>query len=388
MATPLPSQNPAGAQAIPRLPNPRRTPPQLSKSLPPHKKQKLAHAEQDKSYSAADWLQSTSQGSSDESASKWFDKANANAPPAQERSHSDNEPPFFLSTQQDSYLDNIDSSYGEGMFGAEHAGEGEREELREVIDDLTLENKRLKKMLKSQRPATPTLADSKDRLFELRIHGLSADKKRELELLLRNFTAQADPSSKPCSSTAYGSMSTSAKRVGSTGQSLVPQQVTKMQPTDSGYGSNTNSNTHSGANSITVSSGDKSAVPVSRSSRNKNINRYLHDIPDTLLPRQSPHMSDRAKQVLVVRRLEQLFTGKQAAGEHSQPIQQQEVSQSAAKAEARSGRMAKIEGTREAYMLPQDTNDNVETNRPPAYFSKQTDEGQLGRLNDYELDAD
>ena len=79
-------------------------------------------------------------------------------------------------------------------------------------------------------------------------------------------------------------------------------------------------------------------------------------------------MNERTKQALVVSRLEQLFTGKQAApGEHDQPIQQQEISKSAAKADAGANHIAEIEGTREAPIQPYDTNINVDlTNRRDA----------------------
>ena len=343
--------------------HPRRTPPYLSKSLPRHKKQKLAHSHEDRDigigHSNASLLQNASQRSvSDASASNWFDKANENVPTDHDRSPQANEdPPFFLGAQQHTLPDNLVSSCSDELFGAEEQDENENEnendDLRGVIDDLTVENKRLKRLLKSHRPTTNPNTEAKDRLFELRVHGLSAEKKRELELLLRSFTASANrPSSTSSPSATYGSRIT----VGDTGSNpawnVAPQQRTKLPPTDSGYGSNS----RSGANSTAVSSGGKSAVPVSRSNRNKNIKSYLHDIPDSLLPRQAPFMSERAKQVLVVRRLEQLFTGKQAApGVHSQPIQQQEVSHSAEKAEAPSHRRTLHEGTREAHILPHDT---------------------------------
>ena len=189
------------------------------------------------------------------------------------------------------------------------------------------------------------------------MHGLPVEKKRELEHLLRNFATTVVPglrSTETASSATYGSAAPVSEAV-SVSKS---RQATKPLHADSGYGSNTNAHSNSGFTSAAVSSGGKQAQPISKSCRNKNIKNYLHDIPDILLPRQrSLFMSERAKMALVVRRLEQLFTGKQAApGEHSQPMQQQEVSQSAAKADAQTqGPTRPLEGSREAYIEPHDS---------------------------------
>lgn len=64
---------------------------------------------------------------------------------------------------------------------------------------------------------------------------------------------------------------------------------------------------------------------------------------------------------LVVRRLENLFTGRNALpGDHDQPLQQQEVSQLAARADDPSHRFGWHEGSREAHMLPSDTRINLD----------------------------
>ena len=351
-------------------PNPRRTPSHLSKSLPPSKRQKLAHGADSHGNGILDSaivpMPLTSQrSSSDESASRWFEKANENGLTSQDGSvEKTEEEPFFLGAQQSSHPDNFDSAYGDDPFGAEHQGDGVKEELREVIDDLTVENKRLKRLLKSQRSTPQPRPAANDRLFDIRVHGLSAEKKCELELLLRNFTAHAkNPASRSRSSATCGSVNTKRNLGWTMAARAAPlQQRKEHHNTDSGYGTNSHDKSFSGGHSTAVSSGGQSAVPVSSSSRNKNIKSYLHDIPDTLLPRQAPFMSERAKQVLVVRRLEQLFTGKQAApGDHSQPIQQQEVSNSAARADARPNPTAKTEGKREARILPYDATLDVDS---------------------------
>ena len=74
-----------------------------------------------------------------------------------------------------------------------------------------------------------------------------------------------------------------------------------------------------------VKSSDKSDA------KRRDVKSYLHDIPLGLLPRRSPFISTKVKRKVIVRRLEQLFTGHGGLSMNSnQCHQQQEVSQSAA----------------------------------------------------------
>jgi hypothetical protein len=265
-----------------------------------------------------------------------------------------------LSNQKQYFPNNfVSSGSDDELFGVEHRDDSENEDLRGVIDDLTVENKRLKSLLKSTRsrpsPATSD-AQAQDRLFDVRVHGLSVDKKRELENLLLNFatSVHAGSNAASASSATYGSAARHSHSDGSSSGNLQPGRMKHGQlPTDSGYGSNS-------ASGMTSNNSSHGPGPAPGSKhRARNVQNYLHDIPDTLLPRHSPYMSKRAKMALVVRRLENLFTGRQASGgDHSQPLQQQEVSQSAARADdpMRMG----LEGHREAHMLPQDTRINLD----------------------------
>lgn len=328
-----------------------------------------------------------SQGSgSDESASHWFDNVNQHVPQStQDDAGYDgtllmpitktgpiltepDEPPFFI-TNQASYLPNqYAPSESSKMFGVQSRLDSENEELRGVIDDLTVENKRLKQILRtshrSQR-GTPS-QDGEDKLFEVRMHGLTADKRRELEYLLKNFATSVR--------TTAPSMTNSTSNSG-----LSPNSHSKNRggKTDSGYASNSNSGQASLMNSLAA----RPVPGVSQSARDKSIKNYLHDVPDTLMPRQQPVvMSERARMALVVRRLEQLFTGRKAApGEHSLFLQQQEVSDMAARAEAK-GTKRKAEGSREAHILPPDSKVNfdamdvgVEKRQPPRLRTSESD---------------
>jgi len=94
--------------------------------------------------------------------------------------------------------------------------------------------------------------------------------------------------------------------------------------------------------------------PQHRYRKEENVQTFLHDIPEGLMPKHSTVMTERQKKKVVVRRLEQLFTGKSESigGDHSQPLQQQEVSKSATRADRAADGLSSLEGLREAHMLP------------------------------------
>ncbi|RMZ86610.1 hypothetical protein DV736_g6164, partial [Chaetothyriales sp. CBS 134916] len=355
----------------------RRTQPAESNSLPLPKKQKLLHtpdrvADNPDSAKVGSLSQQESLGSgSAVGVSKWFDSANQHVESGRRtlsQPSVTDDPPFYLNSHQALIPNNFVSSGSEELYGNGHRNhvDSENEDLRGVIDDLTIENKRLKQLLKIYRTRPARVPDAQDKVFELRVHGLPTDKKRELEQLLRSFATSANlqTNSVPGSSATatYGScqMQSSEWSPGRT-----QQGQPKRPHTDSGYASNSNSV----LNSAAVPNAWSPQFPISKSRRNKIIKSYLHDIPDTLLPRQPLYMTDRAKMALVVCRLEQFFTGNTAApGEHMQPTQQQEVSNSAARADASgSNQPHGLEGSREAHMLPQDTKLNLDAlNQEPS----------------------
>jgi len=228
-------------------------------------------------------------------------------------------------------------------------------EYRGVIDDLTIENQTLRQKLK-QYENMHCLPLQSDKLFEVRIHGLPAPKRRELKETLRKFAIETDeqvdgssaaegargryPSSKPSLMKAASSMTTAGG------------------VTDSGYGSM--------AASLQASSNllrnHRDFSYAANKARDQDIHSYLHDIPEGLLPRHAITMSESRRKKIVVRRLEQIFGGTQATTEgHQQPIQQQEVSQSAARADRcaieANGQKAAVEGTREAIIMTSKTTD-------------------------------
>jgi hypothetical protein len=273
----------------------------------------------------------------------------------------DDEAPFYIASQEP-YRQLPQSGAPSRVFGGVPAmpADSEKEDLRDVIDDLTIENKKLKKRLRSHQSRTSKTSSNhaEDKLFELRVHRMQADKKRELEMLLKNFATSLEKDSIPSKSTASRSSDqvTSMTSLSNNGPN---PHCTKLLHTDSGYGSN----------SHTTQS--RHSVPVPTASKDHTIKSYLHDIPDILLPHESYPMSEKARMALVVRRLEQLFTGKTASlGDHQQPLQQQEVSKSAARVDKQEDLARKTqrgpEGAREAHILPPDAQYNLDASDPPS----------------------
>ena len=221
-------------------------------------------------------------------------------------------------------------------------------DFRSVIDDLTIENRKLKERLRKYEVSHSAHLE-KDMLFEVKIHGLPAKKRRELEETLRSFAASVDGSS---------DFSAQLSHRKALHHVSVPSKKTSLsysmsRPVDSAYASMSTSGPMSTSTPI-FTSADHDAHNQ-QSSKKEKIHSFLHDIPKGLLPRHSAIMTERQKKKLVVRRLEQLFTGKEGGviGVHSQPLQQQEVSKSAAMADrAASSNRSSAEGVREAHMLP------------------------------------
>jgi hypothetical protein len=236
---------------------------------------------------------------------------------------------------------------------------GGSSDFRAVIDDLTVQNKKLKRRLKKyEKLHDAHLKDEK--LFEVRVHGLSSTKRRELEDLLRNFAVSA----------AGQTNAASASQASNPYDRAVPALKTHKTASsssnfaDSAYASNSASASASGtSNSNSLQS--RHAYRRSSKARTSNIQTYLHDIPEGLLPQHPAAMTEYSRKKLVVRRLEQIFAGTGASmGDHHHPIQQQEVSQMAAKLDRSAleatGQTAKIEGIREAPIMKEDEDRSAE----------------------------
>ena len=234
------------------------------------------------------------------------------------------------------------------------ANESHSEDFRGVIDDLTIQNKRLRKKLKQyERLHCSHLQEEK--LFEVRIHGLAPHRKRELEEILRSFASSTEEMPETTLFDIGDYRASAPALVDHKPPSSSTSCSKGSKPIDSAYAS------MSGMAGISQKQ-SQDRVQQDRltqsQSRQQNVESYLHDMPQTLVPKNSLGMSEKAKSRLVVRRLEQIFTGRRAAPHNSQSHQQQKVSQSAAQADrprfdAGGRRIRPIrEGVREARILP------------------------------------
>lgn len=180
------------------------------------------------------------------------------------------------------------------------------DDYRSVIDDLTVEIQRLKEELKKYKHNGPDLM-KKDKLFEIKVHGLPKRKKRELEATLRDFASGLSETPSQEASSARKKSSRHANRLysasGSMSKHASSSSGSNSRPVDSAYAS-----ASTGPNSSGTSLGRPSMSTRARSSEQK-VESYLKDIPEGLYPRHMV-MTEKDKKKLVVRRLEQLFTGK------------------------------------------------------------------------------
>ena len=257
------------------------------------------------------------------------------------------------------------------------------EEFRSVIDDLTLENKRLKRRLRKFEQLHCSQLEN-DKLFEVRIHGLPACKKKELKETLRGFAS------------SIGGSQRASPRTQSEQPILLPQShfpgigkssslsTPGPRPIDSAYASMSASG-HTSASHLQNPGRSRPQQLIPTADKDKNVtNRYCAETPDGLFPRQPITMTEKVKAKLVVQRLEQLFTGigacKSQAGHF---LQQQKVSRLAATAKITFGQAlgqaSSAEGDREARIIS--TNDQRLSAPVPSQDSEVSNGHVLTDLN-------
>ncbi|KAF7876434.1 hypothetical protein EAF04_001525 [Stromatinia cepivora] len=309
---------------------------------------------------------------------EWFDRSNTRPVIAINRDDSgeSSDPPYFL---QQSSNDDTDSSkelplrskrYNLHPLNAiSRSRDGSAsEEYRSIIDDLTIENKKLKERLRRYGRSSVAHLEN-EKLFEVKIHSLSARKRRELEELLRSFSTTFDSSSEDLSIKGPADQQLRAYPFsGKTSKHKSVSSGSNSRPTDSAYASMSRSGPSYS------SAGEGHPTAPSRDTADRKMRDFLQDIPQGLLPRTSLEMSENQRKRMVVRRLEQLFTGKKGSliGVHSHSLQQQEVSRSAARADQVSqSKFQPKEGVREAHIGPH----NMELDRQGLSISPQKSRG-------------
>lgn len=170
-----------------------------------------------------------------------------------------------------------------------------------------MEIQKLKDELRRYKQNGPDML-RKEKLFEIKMHGLPKRKKRELETTLRDFATSLE--STPDASLRHSKQSSSSKYSHRTQVQSGSGSISKIAPSSSGSNARPVDSAYA-----SMSVGGQSSRPslgrttsLVRSSSQK-VESYLRDIPEALYPRHIS-LTDKEKQKLVVRRLEQLFTGK------------------------------------------------------------------------------
>ncbi|PWI64098.1 hypothetical protein PCL_12668 [Purpureocillium lilacinum] len=232
-------------------------------------------------------------------AEKWFNQSNKYATATDDGV--DVEPPFSQKQWDSSNGDETNQDHQYLSAPLRHASftPSSACDFRSVIDDLSIEIRRLKDELKRYKLAGPGALRG-DTLFEIKIHGLPKEKKRELCYTLQEFAASLgdapESSSAPCKIA-----SKHAKGCG-TGWGSVASLESSAPPPDSAYASISN-----GTNT-SVTSATEAATSSRNDSSKRKADSFLRDIPEGLYPGHMA-MTDMEKQIIVVRRLEHLFTG-------------------------------------------------------------------------------
>ncbi|KAF8465949.1 frequency clock protein [Kalaharituber pfeilii] len=200
-----------------------------------------------------------------------------------------------------SYVDgNMIPTEIEQMGGVmESTSDSNSDSYRSVIDDLTIKNQKLKRRLRKLEELHAEHLQT-DKVFELRIHGLPAGKRQELENLLQQFTASLHKS--PQGSTSSAGM----KNKPPSARSIF--NPSSIDPSDSAYASKIGSGAPSSHPSLSSGkSGDSRGSKGNWSNSNSNSSSS-----GGLNGKKVPtYISEKAKMKQVVRRLEYLFTRSQ-----------------------------------------------------------------------------
>ncbi|KAM0324781.1 hypothetical protein ACHAQA_007745 [Verticillium albo-atrum] len=243
---------------------------------------------------------------------KWFDRSNEN--PKASYSHAmEVDSPFYQQESASSNEDGQKTTYpfhlkpgASNSLRAPAARSSSTGDYRSVIDDLTVEIQKLKDELKKYKQSGPEVL-KREKLFEIKVHGLPKRKKRELEATLREFASglSESPSAEASSARKKSSRTTNKlySNSGSMSKHASSSSGSNWKHADSAYASASTGPNNSGASTSRPSMSSRA-----RSSEQK-VESYLKDIPEGLYPRHMV-MTDKEKKKIVVRRLEHLFTGK------------------------------------------------------------------------------
>ncbi|KAL8912836.1 MAG: hypothetical protein Q9171_002214 [Xanthocarpia ochracea] len=246
---------------------------------------------------------------------QWYERLNEIGPGAGHIPFGDDEPPFHLQrpssnggSTQSLLEEPVPSRLGENsqpqplshsLLSRLELGENDPDTFRDIIDDLTVQNKSLEKQLK-RFVKTHSIGKEHNGLFEVRIHNLPPDKKHELEAILRNFTATVHSSQYKAGPTLATTRRQSFHQVSASSSKLSPPSPPSVQALDSAYAS-------ASATGVTIPT-----VPDSSTRPSTDLHKRAHNTTlqgNLSEPRlhEDSMILDRNKQEIVVQKLEQLF---------------------------------------------------------------------------------
>ena len=176
-------------------------------------------------------------------------------------------------------------------------------DFRSIIDDLTVENQELKERLRAFEAAqAPPPEVQQDRLFEVKVHGLPAHQKQKLVETLQAFAQRVEVLNQQSSQQAR-----SAAPYVSVNRSVQPHgqpTITSADRIESSYAS------ASASGQLSRTTPDSNQPSTSKTPRRVTA-QPIEGTPAGLLYKgYDSSMTEREKKVMVVKRLEHLFSGK------------------------------------------------------------------------------
>ncbi|KAI4253299.1 MAG: hypothetical protein LQ352_003766 [Teloschistes flavicans] len=249
----------------------------------------------------------------------WFTRLNQQGPGANPIPVIDDEPPFYLprpSPDTGSYQalqpDRLSSHappvsqpapLSHSLLSQLELSEHDPNTYRDIIDDLTVQNKKLRRRLKRY-AKDYSIATSQDGLFEVRVRRLPSEKRRELERILQDFLSTI-PSFRERSTVRSEDLRTRAslrRQEPENARKPTQSPSPNIKGLDSAYASVS-------ATGGTVSGAEDRSNIESSMQATSNLDRILLSDSDRVLRGNGDcNVSDIAKQKVVIARLEMLFS--------------------------------------------------------------------------------
>ncbi|KAL8735231.1 MAG: hypothetical protein Q9181_002907 [Wetmoreana brouardii] len=246
---------------------------------------------------------------------QWHDRLNQQGPGAGVIPFADDEPPFYLQRPasdggrpQVIQAEQLSSQPGQtcqqaplshSLLSRLELSSNDPNTFRDIIDDLTVQNKKLKRQLKRcQR--NHSISTKHEGCFEVRVQNLSPAKKQELEIILQRFASTLHSAQHRSDAISAASGRHRPPRSLDADCKPSPSPSPDAKALDSAYASNS-------ATGMTIKT--KSGPGGCENVPERKRVRPLVDcrIPYTLGQEGNHETSDDSKQRVVVERLEQLF---------------------------------------------------------------------------------